>query len=195
MRISVLGNGPSLKNLSLKDICKSSDVIIGCNRIYLHEEFKFLKNEILVAFTDLSFRSIRDEVNKKVLKKNSLFAADIELNNEGKSFEIIRGTNFKGDSDFAVSNIKKFPKLFEMSSVISTLVMPYAFSLRPKYINIYGVDMKYYINGKFQPYFYNKDINKSYNWDVNQAKKWSDQFSKEIKSQTNYIFRKGIKIK
>ncbi len=194
MKIAVLGNGPSLKNCSLNTICSNYDLVIGCNRIYLHKEYQKVKKDILVAFTDKSFFLIKDEVNKNVPNHNLIFAKDINLNITGKSFEIIRGEKYKGIDEYAIANMKNFPKLYEISSVISTLVMPYVCHLKPSNLKFFGVDMTYYDKDKFQPYFYDKSLNKSYNWNESEAKKWSIQFSSEMNAQVNYLKRKGVKL-
>lgn len=195
MKIAVLGNGPSLQNCSLNQVCSDYDLVIGCNRIYLHKEYQEVKKNIFVAFTDKSFFLIKDEVNKNVPNDKLIFAKDINLNNSGQCFEIIRGEKYKGIAEYAIANMVNFPKLYEISSVISTLVMPYVYNLNPSNLKIFGVDMKYYSKDKFQPYFYDKSLNKSYNWNESEAKKWSIQFSSEMNAQVNYLKKKGVKLK
>ena len=55
--------------------------------------------------------------------------------------------------------------------------------------------MNYYINGKFNPYFYKKELNQSFKWTSQEANIWSEQFNKELSSQITFIIEKGIKVK
>tara|TARA_B100000579_G_C22784072_1_gene830899 strand:- start:619 stop:1209 length:591 start_codon:yes stop_codon:yes gene_type:complete len=193
--VSLLGNGPSLKNISLEDICSTSNIVIGCNRIYLHNDYEKIKNNMFVAFSDTSFRQMREEIISYVPLDRMIFASDLKLNDNASNINVKRDSQHHGSTEIAVKNLINFPNVYELSSVFSTIVLPYTFHLSPASVNIYGVDMSYFVGSKFRPYFYEYSKNKSYSWSPEQAKEWSKLFSNEINAQLDYLRKEGMEVK
>jgi len=192
--VSLLGNGPSLKNISLEDICSTSNFLIGCNRIYLHNDYEKIKNNIIVAFSDKSFRQMKEEIRFHVPLDRMIFTSDLQLNDTCSKINVKRYNQHHGSSVMAVKNLINYPNVFELSSVFTTIVLPYTFHLLPDRVNIYGVDMSYFVGSKFKPYFYEYSKNKSYSWSPKQAKQWSERFSNELNAQLDYFRKEGVEV-
>ena len=48
LEIDLLGNGPSLKELRINELIANRNILIGCNRIFLHKDFCDFKVGCLV---------------------------------------------------------------------------------------------------------------------------------------------------
>lgn len=203
--IQVLGNGPSLKLLDFHQIKK--ELVVGCNWLFLHKDFEVIDANCILCFSDPSFEQLNP--NKwliKLLYKNCKvlipdnwhniikWIKEQKLLNQRVFTYVLSGSynNYKlNDSKL---NLVDFPFVNYTASVMTTICLPLVNEIKPNEISIRGVDANYFINGKFDPYFFDLQKDHNYSHSPKEAESWSINFNRELAFQLKKIRKNGISI-
>ena len=203
--IQVLGNGPSLKLLDFHKIKKG--LIVGCNWLFLHKDFKLIDSNSILCFSDPSFEKFNPKTwLGKLLNKNCKILIPDNWNsiikwiNEQESlnervFTYSLGGSYKDyNLNDSKLNLVDFPFVKYTASVMTTICLPLVNNINPNEISINGVDANYFINGKFDPYFFDLQKDHNYIHSEKEAENWSINFNQELAWQLNKIKKNGTAI-
>lgn len=203
--IQILGNGPSLKLLDFHKI--NTELVIGCNWLFLHKDFEVIDENCILCFSDPSFAKLNPSkwLAKLIYKNCKILIPDnwhsiINWINLQKSFNErvftfgLSGSYKNYNLNDSKSNLVDFPSLKYTASVMTTICLPLVNKINPNEISINGVDANYFKNGKFDPYFFDLKENHSYNHSRQEAENWSINFNRELSWQFKNLKKNGITI-
>ena len=198
----------SLSNIDLNEIPDS--LIIGCNWVFLHDEFDQIDERLIICLSDPFFITAEPELwiyplnrkNCKILIPASwsetlqkLSSQELEFKNRIITYDLEGHPEDEREGN-EIFNLQNFPKSRYTSSVMTTACLPLAQSLANHRINIFGVDLSYYSGeneqARFNPYFFKYDKKYGYKHTKNSADIWSKKFEFEFTNQVSYLRELGL---
>lgn len=198
-KIVILGNGPSIKFLKLKNEMNTN--FIGTNNIYLKKYFSNLNNQYYTAYDP------RILAKKDWLKFIKNYNGNIFFPNIWRLNKELKNINKKINYSLPFSNlntnhiIKKYKKNYCDSkdlegTVLIEMAIPLAIALGAKDISLYGCELNYKLSSNnltTNSYFYSNINNKNhFSHDKKSSNKWSEIQTRKMKKIN--LFLKSHKI-
>tara|TARA_Y100001978_G_C23459811_1_gene321786 strand:+ start:68 stop:658 length:591 start_codon:yes stop_codon:yes gene_type:complete len=193
LEVDLFGNGPSLNNINIDEIVGNKNILISCNRIFLHKEFKQFAHKTIICFSDISFQGRQNYImNLSLMCKKIFYPSDFKWDNM-ETIKLIpyQINREKVKDSIVLNNIINFPYVRESCSVLFTIMLPLCMKYMPEKINLYGFDGTY---SKSSKYFYKDSSNNDYAWSQQQEDTWEILFQDEMKSFMQFCRENNIEV-
>ena len=193
LEIDLLGNGPSLNELRINKLLENTNILISCNRIFLHKDFDKFSHKTILCLSDISFKNKEKKMKKlSTICKKIFYPSDYKWTKiESEKLMPYRINREKCKASIVLENIHNYPVVRESCSVLFTIMIPLCLYHKPKKINLYGFDGTY---NKSTKYFYKDSDNNDYSWDNKQADNWALLFKEEMKTFLNFCHINKIEV-
>ena len=193
LEIDLFGNGPSINDINIDEILYNKNILISCNRIFLHKEFKKFAHKTILCLSDISFKNKQNHImNLSQNCEKIFYPYDFKWDNN-KSLKLIsyQLNREKINDSIVLENIINYPFVRESCSVLFTIMLPLCMKYMPKKINLFGFDGTY---NKSSKYFYKDSQNNDYDWNKKEEDKWEILFKNEMNSFKNFCNENHIEV-